>query len=189
MNIMAIWPWLLLAWLVAEAVIAIAMRTRRTGGSPQDRGSQLLLWVVITIAMMTPDWVQKLAPWPIFGAALWLRPLSLAILILGLVIRIVAIVTLGKAFSVNVAIRNEQKVQRSGLYRFVRHPSYLGMEICFLAVGIHSRNWADLVYILGLPTLALLYRIHVEEAALNRAFGEEYADYSRVTKRLIPGVF
>jgi protein-S-isoprenylcysteine O-methyltransferase Ste14 len=41
-----------------------------------------------------------------------------------------------------------------------------------------------------LPTgAALLYRIHVEEQALHGAFGEEYAEYSRVTKRLIPGVY
>jgi protein-S-isoprenylcysteine O-methyltransferase Ste14 len=38
-------------------------------------------------------------------------------------------------------------------------------------------------------TAALLYRIHVEEAALNQALGDEYAAYSRVTKRLVPGVF
>ena len=189
MNIMAIWPWLFWGWVAAEAVIAIAMRTRRRAGSLQDRGSQLLIWVVITIAIASSDWIQHLAPWSIFGGAAWLRPLSLAIMILGLTIRAVAIATLGKAFSVNVAIRDEQKMQRSGLYRFVRHPSYLGMEIVFLAIGLHSRNWAALACILGLPTLALLYRIHVEEAALNQAFGEEYAAYSRVTKRLIPGLF
>ncbi|HUZ97065.1 MAG TPA: UBP-type zinc finger domain-containing protein [Edaphobacter sp.] len=37
---------------------------------------------------------------------------------------------------------------------------------------------------LVLTTAALLYRIHVEEAALCSAFGEEYAVYSRMTKRL-----
>jgi protein-S-isoprenylcysteine O-methyltransferase Ste14 len=36
---------------------------------------------------------------------------------------------------------------------------------------------------------ALLYRIHVEEKALCDAFGEEYQEYSRITKRLIPGVY
>jgi protein-S-isoprenylcysteine O-methyltransferase Ste14 len=189
MSILSIWPWLIWGWFAAEAVIALAMRTRRGRGSLQDRGSQLLIWVVITIAMVGSDWVREVAPWPIFAAAAWLRPLSLAVLIVGLTIRIVAIATLGKAFSVNVAIRDQQKVQRSGLYRFVRHPSYLGMEIAFLAIGLHSRNWAVLAFILGLPTMALLYRIHVEEAALNQAFGEEYAEYSRVTKRLIPGVY
>jgi protein-S-isoprenylcysteine O-methyltransferase Ste14 len=38
-------------------------------------------------------------------------------------------------------------------------------------------------------TAALLYRIHVEEIALNDAFGAEYAAYSQQTKRLIPGIY
>jgi len=80
-------------------------------------------------------------------------------------------------------------VLRTGLYSFVRHPSYLGMEVGFLAIGLHTRNWACLMWVFVLPTLAILYRIHVEEAALREAFGEEYADYSRVTKRLFPGVY
>jgi protein-S-isoprenylcysteine O-methyltransferase Ste14 len=101
----------------------------------------------------------------------------------------VAIFTLRRWFSMNVAIRADQRVHRTGLYRFVRHPSYLGMALGLLAIGLHSRNWACLALILVLPTLAMLYRIHVEESALREALGEEYAAYSRVTKRLIPGVY
>jgi protein-S-isoprenylcysteine O-methyltransferase Ste14 len=35
----------------------------------------------------------------------------------------------------------------------------------------------------------LLYRIRVEEAALTQAFGDDYLEYSKNTKRLIPGVY
>jgi protein-S-isoprenylcysteine O-methyltransferase Ste14 len=107
----------------------------------------------------------------------------------GLLVRIIAIITLGRSFTVNVATHASQSVQRSGLYRVVRHPSYLGLEICFLAVGLHTGNWACLALMLIAPTLAVLYRIHIEEQALLGAFGAEYADYSRTTKRLIPGVY
>ena len=61
--------------------------------------------------------------------------------------------------------------------------------LIFLAIGIYSRNWISLAIVVVLPTLALLYRIQVEEAALREAFGEEYVAYSRTTKRLVPGVF
>jgi protein-S-isoprenylcysteine O-methyltransferase Ste14 len=37
--------------------------------------------------------------------------------------------------------------------------------------------------------VAAMYRIHVEEQAPNEAFGEEYVEYSKVTKRLIPKVY
>jgi protein-S-isoprenylcysteine O-methyltransferase Ste14 len=46
-----------------------------------------------------------------------------------------------------------------------------------------------LAIIVLLPMAALLYRIHVEEAALTGAFGAEYMEYSRRTKRLIPGIY
>jgi protein-S-isoprenylcysteine O-methyltransferase Ste14 len=35
----------------------------------------------------------------------------------------------------------------------------------------------------------LLYRIHVEEVALNQAFGAQYAEYRKATWRLIPGIY
>jgi protein-S-isoprenylcysteine O-methyltransferase Ste14 len=65
----------------------------------------------------------------------------------------------------------------------------LGLEIVLLAVGLHSRTWACLAVCFIPPTLALLYRIHVEEIALRRAFGSEYDDYARTTKRLVPGLY
>jgi protein-S-isoprenylcysteine O-methyltransferase Ste14 len=189
MNVEALWPWLCYGWLAGEGLIALTTHTRRSGGKVQDRGSLWILRAMITAAFLGEDWIGQIAPARMFAGAEWLRPLSLAILVAGLAIRATAIVTLGKAFSVNVAIRDSQKVQRKGLYRLVRHPSYLGMELIFLAVGLRSRNWACLAWMFILPSLAILYRIYVEEAALRKAFGEEYAAYSRETKRLIPGVF
>jgi len=78
-------------------------------------------------------------------------------------------------------------MMRSGLYRIVRHPSYLGL-IVFVEIGIHSGNRISFVVLVVPTTAALIYRIQVEEQALQEAFGEEYAQYSRVTKRLVPGV-
>jgi protein-S-isoprenylcysteine O-methyltransferase Ste14 len=106
-----------------------------------------------------------------------------------LAVRWIAIFNLGRSFSANVAIQQEQKVHRAGLYRFVRHPSYLGLLIIFVSVGLHSRNWLGLAVAVMPPLAALMYRIYVEEAALNEAFGEEYAEYTRTTKRLVPGVY
>ncbi len=118
-----------------------------------------------------------------------IRLLGLFLLIAGLSIRWVAILSLGRSFSVNVAIHSTQTVYRRGLYSRLRHPSYTGMLVIFLAIGTETRNWLSLAVMLIFPTLALLYRIHVEEAALLNAFGTEYTDYSRSTKRLIPGIY
>jgi protein-S-isoprenylcysteine O-methyltransferase Ste14 len=118
-----------------------------------------------------------------------LRVTAVVVLIAALVLRWVAVLSLGKAFSANVAIRETQRVRTVGLYRWMRHPSYTGLMLCFVAVGLHTRNWVAFLIVTALPAGALLYRIHVEEIALREHFGQEYIDYSVRTKRLIPGIY
>jgi protein-S-isoprenylcysteine O-methyltransferase Ste14 len=176
-------------WVAGEILLAVFTTTRSGKGKTHDRGSQILLWVVIIASSWIDAWMHKFFPVDMPGSYSWLRPVALGILILGLGVRTVAIVTLGGAFSANVATRAGQKLQRSGLYGLVRHPSYLGLELILLAYALHSRTWACFAVFFVPPTLAVLYRIHVEETALRLAFGADYEDYSRNTKRLIPGVY
>jgi len=176
-------------WVAGEILLAV-FTTRWLGqGKIRDRGSQILLWVVIIASSWIDGWMHRFFPVDMPGSYSWLRPAALGILILGLGIRGVAVVTRGRAFSANVATRAGQKLKRSGLYSLVRHPSYLGLELILLAFALHARTWACFAVFLIPPTLALLYRIHVEEMALRLAFGADYEDYSRGTKRLIPGVY
>jgi protein-S-isoprenylcysteine O-methyltransferase Ste14 len=188
MSLATLWVWLLYGWIAMEIVISIATRTRRNQGSLHDRGTQILIWMVIVGSFFAAGWLE-LPGSDIHWNHNALRLAGLLLLIAGLIVRVAAIVTLGKSFSANVAIRETQKVKRSGLYRFVRHPSYLGMEMIFLAAGLHTHNWVSLAILLIFPTAAVLYRIHVEEEALLGAFGDDYADYMKTTKRLIPGVY
>jgi protein-S-isoprenylcysteine O-methyltransferase Ste14 len=188
MRLSTLWVWLMYGWGAGEILLALFVRARGGRTTIQDRGTQFILWGVIFGSIFASEWVVHLFPGSIPGGH-WLRVAGVALMMIGLAVRITAIVTLGRFFTVNVATRASQTIQRRGLYSVVRHPSYLGLEICFLAVGLHSRNWACLALMLIAPTLAVLYRIHVEEQALLGAFGAEYAEYSRTTKRLIPGVY
>ena len=177
------------AWILTEVLVLVVTRTRRGGGDVQDRGSLVVLWLVIFAAMFGGSWAGAAYQPAKFHAGHWLAYLCLGLLAAGLAIRWTAIYTLGKAFSANVAIHATQKLNQSGLFRVMRHPSYTGMMLIFLAMGLATTNWLGLGIIVVLPAAALLYRIHVEEAALTGAFGAEYVAYSRRTKRLIPGVF
>jgi protein-S-isoprenylcysteine O-methyltransferase Ste14 len=189
MNIEFFFNALTTVWGVGEILLIVLTQTRPGEGRIQDRGSQIILLVVIVASFRIDDWMHKFFPVDMPGSYSWLLPAALGILILGLVVRAVAIVTLGRAFSTNVATREGQGLERSGLYTLVRHPSYLGLELILLAFALHSRTWACFAVALVPPTLAVLYRIHVEETALRQAFGADYEDYSRTTKRLIPGVY
>ncbi|HEY1800113.1 MAG TPA: isoprenylcysteine carboxylmethyltransferase family protein [Terriglobales bacterium] len=189
MNLEFFFHVLTIVWAVGEVLIALFTTTFRGKGKIQDHGTQIILWVVIIASLRIDEWMHKFFPFDMPGSYSWLRPVAFGIFLLGLGVRAAAVVTLGRAFSANVAMRAGQRLQRSGLYRIVRHPSYLGLELIFLAFALHARTWACFAVVLVPPTLALLYRIHVEETALRLAFGADYEDYSRNTKRLIPGVY
>jgi len=184
-----LWLGLNWTWIALEVAIAVGTRARGAKANVQDQGTQVMLWAVIILSLTASGWMRHLKLADMHIAESWLRPASVALLAAGLVVRVTAILTLGKWFTANVATHAAQRIQRAGLYRLVRHPSYLGMEIIFLAIGLHTHDWACLAATFIPPTLAVLYRIYVEEAALLGAFGEEYADYMRTTKRLIPGVY
>jgi protein-S-isoprenylcysteine O-methyltransferase Ste14 len=175
--------------MATEIYIAIATRTRRSSGKVRDRGSMLILWVMIVGSFTGAEFVRKMTSFPIFPGFHELRLVAVLLMVTGLAVRLTAFFSLGKAFSANVAIRDKQSLYRSGLYSVVRHPSYSGLLIIFMAAAIAEHNWLSAAIVLIFPTAALLYRIHVEEIALNEAFGSEYATYSASTKRLIPGIY
>jgi protein-S-isoprenylcysteine O-methyltransferase Ste14 len=189
MNLEFLFHALTYVWVVGEILIALITTTGWGQGKIQDRGTQIILWIVIIASFKIEEWMHISFPVDMPGSYSWLRPIAVVIFILGLGVRAVAVVSLGRAFSANVAVRAGQRLKRSGLYRLVRHPSYLGLELILLACALHSRTWACFAVAFVPPTLAVLYRIHVEEIALRQAFGADYEDYSCSTKRLIPGVY
>jgi protein-S-isoprenylcysteine O-methyltransferase Ste14 len=189
MTLHTIWAFFYWLWVASEVLLVIITRTRRSSGNVRDRGSILILWPTIFFSIFFATYYADTHPHTIFAGANWVRPFGLIIFLAGLAIRWIAILSLGRSFSVNVAIHSTQTVYKRGLYRWVRHPSYTGMLIIFFAIGLESRNWISLAIMLIFPTLALLYRIHVEEAALLGAFGEDYASYRTTTSRLIPGIY
>ena len=94
--------------------------------------------------------------------------------------------TLGRYFTYQVMTSRDQPVITSGPYRFVRHPSYLGILLILLGIGVTYGNWLSLLSLVVLPLLGFLNRIRVEEAALQASLGSEYGSYAARHKRLIP---
>ena len=61
--------------------------------------------------------------------------------------------------------------------------------LAFLALALTYQNWVSIACIMIPISIALAYRIYIEEIALEHTFGESYHAYAKSTKRLIPGVF
>jgi len=117
---------------------------------------------------------------PLFGILL---------MIIGSSIRLIAISTLKKAFTVNLAISKDQQLIEKGFYKVIRHPAYLGSIISFLGFGICYGNIVSIL-IIAIPYIFYIVTIiKYEEKMLIEKFGDEYKEYMEKTYRLIPFVF
>ena len=123
------------------------------------------------------------------GGGLAVTGAGLAVLILGVALRTWAILAMGHLFKFVVVIQDDHRVVSSGPYRLIRHPSYSGGLLALAGAGIALHNWISIVAAAGVPLLAILIRIAVEEARMTRDLGDDYRSYARCTKRLIPGVW
>ena len=103
----------------------------------------------------------------------------------GMGLRWYSILALGTSFTSEVATRAGQQVMQSGPYRLIRHPSYTGGMLTLLGIVVCCLNWVSLAALI--PAFAGYgYRIRVEEEALVDGLGDEYREYMRRTRRLIP---
>jgi protein-S-isoprenylcysteine O-methyltransferase Ste14 len=178
-----------IAWPVSEVLLGLFKRAKRTSAVVRDRGSLALLWGAIGFGFWAGFRVRSGVAGAMGVPLIVFESAGLALLLCGLTLRWAAVVTLGRLFTANVAVHSGHRVVRSGVYRHVRHPAYTGLLLAFVGLGVGFGNWLSVAFILIPVAAALAYRIRVEEAALLEALGDEYADYCRVTKRLIPGVY
>jgi protein-S-isoprenylcysteine O-methyltransferase Ste14 len=169
-------------------------------------GLELLLWLRHRSGKTAPDLTFALVvasvaaginlafraahePGTATGGGLAVTAVGLTVLVLGVALRTWAILTLGRLFKFVVVIQDEHHVVDSGPYRFVRHPSYSGGLLALVGVGIALGSWLSILTAVGVPLLAILIRIAVEEARLTRDLGDDYCRYAGHTKRLIPGLW
>jgi protein-S-isoprenylcysteine O-methyltransferase Ste14 len=115
--------------------------------------------------------------------------IAFAILWAGIALRWWSFRALGRYFTFRVMTSADQPVISTGPYRILRHPSYLGVLLALLGVGLTYGNWISVASLVVLPTIGFINRIQVEEAALAATLGDRYTSYASGRKRLIPLVW
>ncbi len=81
-----------------------------------------------------------------------------------------------------------QRLLTDGVYGHIRHPLYLGEITRNLGFPILLSSLYGLVVML-VGNLFLLFRIEIEESMLLDEFGQEYEEYRKRTKKLIPHLY
>jgi protein-S-isoprenylcysteine O-methyltransferase Ste14 len=113
---------------------------------------------------------------------------GLVLFVVGVGIRLAGKRALGKYYSYGLRVLPDHKLVTGGVYRYVRHPISLAVLIYGPGIPlIFSSLYGFLITLALIPLV--LYRIEIEERMLIQKFGDEYRDYIRRTKKLIPFLY
>jgi protein-S-isoprenylcysteine O-methyltransferase Ste14 len=178
-----------LIWGVSEVLLVGVRRARGAASVGFDRASFAVVWGGIILGLTAARWLAHFPDGWLAGDFQLYQWAGAGLMLVGMGIRALAVYTLGRFFTVNVSVAKDHQVVQTGLYRFVRHPSYTGALLTFLGYGLALRSWWSLIALAVPVAVAFAYRIRVEEAALTAGLGAQYSDYAARTKRLIPFVY
>lgn len=96
--------------------------------------------------------------------------------------------TLREHWSTVLQLRESHVLITTGPYRWIRHPMYFALMLCFLNLAIISAVWPLLLLAIG--TMPFFFRVTVkEEVMMIGQFGDEYREYMKHTGRFIPQLF
>jgi protein-S-isoprenylcysteine O-methyltransferase Ste14 len=175
--------------LFALSILSFFAGGNVNAGVREDRGNRWVIAVFVIIGFLNaylPAYTDRKELWTIDGDAI--RWLGVALFAIGGALRIWPVFVLGHRFSGLVAIQPGHTLVTGGIYRVIRHPSYLGLLINSLGWSLAFRSGVG-VLLTGLLIPPLLARISAEETLLHSEFGDNYNAYRSRTWRLIPGIF
>ena len=96
---------------------------------------------------------------------------------------------LGKNWTYTYGTKEDQKLVKDGVYKYIRHPMYASHILWAIAQLLIIPNWFAGYSFLVFSTLLCLYRIPREEKKMIEQFGEEYINYTKKTGYILPKLF
>jgi protein-S-isoprenylcysteine O-methyltransferase Ste14 len=174
-------------WFLSEIIFNRLLRSKNKNSSSKDNGTLKLIWILIFIAIFLAVYLTNFNF--LISKSVIISYLGLSIIVAGIILRTIIIISLGKFFTVDVAINKNHKLKTNGFYKYIRHPSYTASLLSFIGFGISLNNWASLLVVITILLIAFLIRIKTEEEVLANYFGMKYLAYKKNTKKIIPFIY
>lgn len=181
-----------LVWLAVIGYWVWSARNVKAVARTESLQQRLFLYILPLLVA-----VVLLGPGRWFGHT-WLRAqfvphselvasLGLALCLAGALLACYARQILGRNWSGTVQLKQDHELIQNGPYRYVRHPIYSGFLLLFLGSAVMVGEWRGL---LGLVIVFVSFwrKLRMEESWLAQHFGARYAQYSRQTKAIVPGL-
>jgi len=136
----------------------------------------LALWGVTVVQ----SWGVNLSLVPAPG---WLRGISLVFWMGGFLLLFIGRLGLADSFRIG-SPKESTRLKTGGLFQLSRNPMYVGVYATILASVLYTLN--PIVLLVGVFVVAVHHRIVLaEEQHLQKAFGQEYADYCCRVRRYL----
>jgi protein-S-isoprenylcysteine O-methyltransferase Ste14 len=174
---------------LVASVTALFSRGNLSPGEREDRSNRWVRGVFSVLGLQLAyfsAYTDRQEIWTIDGeAARWT---GFALFVVGCIVRLWPVFVLGPRFSGLVAIQKDHELVTTGIYRYVRNPSYLGLLLGSVGWALVFRSGVGIL-IATLLLIPLVARIRSEERLLAEHFGAEYERYRARTWRLLPGIY
>ncbi|HTV81107.1 MAG TPA: isoprenylcysteine carboxylmethyltransferase family protein [Acidobacteriaceae bacterium] len=179
-----------LMWLAFLLYWRIMARGARTTQRMEPAGSRILRMILFLGAIVLFLWHSI----PVRWLHVRVLPLGYACYNIGIVLTAAGIalavwarVHLGANWSRSVTVKQDHELITTGPYRLVRHPIYTGILLGILGSAVAPGQVRGLIAI-ALISWALWRKLRLEESWMREQFGDSYANYSRHTAALVPGL-
>ena len=163
------------------------------GGRKSDKQPELKLryWIRFLllggfILCLIIKELRELNDLHLFSPNYFIQGLGVFICILGVCFAIRSRIQLGKSWGLPMSINESPVLVTTGPYRIVRHPIYAGL--CLAMLGSMVTAGALLFFWYFIWTLYFIYSAVEEEKVMLLQFPDEYPEYKKATKMMIPFV-
>lgn len=146
------------------------------------------LWVIAQVPVM----IGALAlPWYAgagrIDSASFVALTGIALTVLGVLMLAAGIAALGRDLTPFPRPLGHARLRRGGVYALVRHPIYAGLILASLGWALAWQSIAGIVFTLFV--FLFFDRKSAHEETFLRARYNDYGDYTRRVRKLIPGIY
>lgn len=115
--------------------------------------------------------------------------LGIVLVVIGWFLRAQSIMKLKDFFTMEINANENQEIINTGMYRYIRHPSYLGILLMFTGFPLIAGAIYVALSLLIISTIVIIYRMNIEEELLLEKTPNSYSNYMKTTFRLLPFIY
>lgn len=154
------------------------------GSKPRRTVAIEIILVVMILLKSLVEFISILyvARFPVIIQNDFVRYCGVLISIVGVSLLITAMATLHDSWRGGIDYDQNTELVTTGIYRYSRNPGFAGFDLFYIGISLLFSNLLNIIFS-GMLMLILHLQILEEEKFLKIAFGKEYLDYRKKTKR------